>query len=202
MMRLCLLITARYNWRLEEVRVGHAELARLWAVNDRTVKREMKRLMELGVLVCIRPGVRGRVGAYRLDHDRIATLSRPEWEAVGPDFEDRMQAVAGPGTVVRVDFQAAREASVPPPPLGDGTWGAVRRRLKTLHPGPYESWFSKLVVEQMGSDTLILRAPNSFVSRYIETHFADHLSQAVMAEMPTDTGRPRAITILSAPTRP
>ena len=45
LMRLTALITARYNWRLEEVSVGQDELARLWAVNLRTVKREMKRLM-------------------------------------------------------------------------------------------------------------------------------------------------------------
>jgi hypothetical protein len=55
--RLMVLITARYNWRVEEVSIGHIEMARLWAVNDRTVKREMKRLLQMGVLICIRPGV-------------------------------------------------------------------------------------------------------------------------------------------------
>ena len=36
LMRLNALITARYNWRLEEVSVGQVELARLWSVNERT----------------------------------------------------------------------------------------------------------------------------------------------------------------------
>ena len=62
LMRLNALITARYNWRLEEVSVGQVELARLWSINERTVKREMKRLIGMGILSCIRPGVRGRVG--------------------------------------------------------------------------------------------------------------------------------------------
>jgi len=83
-LRLTALITARYNWRLDEVCVGHEALAQMWAVNTRTVKREMKRLMDWGVLLCIRPGVRGRVGAYRLNYARIYELSRPVWAQVGP----------------------------------------------------------------------------------------------------------------------
>ena len=197
--RLSLLITARYNWRLEEVRIGHADLARLWGVNDRTVKREMKRLMEMGVLACIRPGVKGRVGAYRLNHPRIHALSHPHWQAVGPDYEDRMAEISGARTVVKVDFHAPRPVDNVVPL---GTWGAVRRRLKAVHPGLFDSWFAKLVQEGADDETLTLRAPNSFVSRYIETHFADQLAEAVHAEMPTSDGRPRAITLLSAPPRP
>lgn len=196
LMRLCALITARYNWRIEEVSVGHAELARLWAVNDRTVKREMKRLMQMGVLTCIRPGVRGRVGAYRLNYRRIYEMSRPHWIMVGPDFEDRMIEVSGERTVVRVDFQQPKPA-VPHlvSDTGQGTWGAVRRRLQSEHPALFESWFAKLVQADLGPDTLTLRAPNGFVSRYIETHFAQMLANAVAAEMPTPDGRPRRITL-------
>ncbi|WP_432816563.1 hypothetical protein [Sulfitobacter sp. JB4-11] len=137
LMRLCALITARYNWRIEEVSVGHAELARLWAVNDRTVKREMKRLMQMGVLTCIRPGVRGRVGAYRLNYRRIYEMSRPHWIMVGPDFEDRMIEVSGERTVVRVDFQQPKPA-VPHlvSDTGQGTWGAVRRMVAIGTPRP------------------------------------------------------------------
>ena len=128
LMRLSALITARYNWRIEEVSIGHAELARLWGVNDRTVKREMKRLMAMGVLLCIRPGVRGRVGAYRLNYARIYALSRPLWACVGSDFEGRMIEVSGERTVVTVNFQPSE---TPKPRLvsdqNTGTWGAVRR---------------------------------------------------------------------------
>lgn len=197
--RLCVLITARYNWRVEEVRIGHTELARLWAVNERTVKREMKRLMQMGVLTCVRPGVRGRVGAYRLNYSVIYAMSRPVWEAVGADFEDRMQEVSGGKTVVKVDFQTAPQK--PPAHISNGTWAAAQRRLKATHPGIFDNWFAKLVQERVNERTVTLRAPNSFVSRYIETHFADHLAEAVNAEMPCTDGRPRAITILSAPTQ-
>jgi len=197
LMRLTALITARYNWRVEEVSIGHAELARLWAVNDRTVKREMKRLLEMGVLTCVRPGVRGRVGAYRLNYRRIYEMSQPVWAAVGPDFEDRMMEMSGARTVVQVNFQTP----VPKPALVTetpaGTWGAVRRRLKAEHPAIFESWFAKLVQEACGDHTLTLRAPNGFVSRYIETHFATKLAMAVDAEMPTPDGAPRHISLIS-----
>ncbi len=60
MMRLIALITARYNWRANELTVGQRDIARMWAVNERTVKREMKRLTDAQILVCKRSGVRGR----------------------------------------------------------------------------------------------------------------------------------------------
>lgn len=195
LMRLCLLITARYNWRVEEVSIGHAELASLWAVNDRTVKREMKRLMTMGVLTCVRPGVRGRVGAYRLNYRRIYEMSRPNWQAVGPDYDDRMRHMAGDKTVVQVDFQKAPPASHIQRDV-DGTWSAVRRRLQAEHSALFENWFGKLVQERASDHALILRAPNSFVSRYIETHFGDVLTDAVDAEMPTPDGLPRKITLI------
>lgn len=198
LMRLAALITARYNWRIEEVSVGHAELARLWGVNERTVKREMKRLLGMGVVTCIRPGVRGRVGAYRLNYARIYELSRPLWPSVGSDFEDRMIEVSGERTVVAVNFQPAE---APKPRLvaerGTGTWGAVRRRLQAEHPALFESWFAKLVQERAGDHELTLRAPNGFVSRYIETHFGQMLALVIDAEMPTPDGLPRKVMIIS-----
>jgi hypothetical protein len=200
LMRLCLLVTARYNWRLEEVSVGHDELARLWAVNARTVKREMKRLMNMGMVQCVRPGVRGRVGAYRLNYRRIYEMSRPGWCAVGPDYEDRMSEVAGEKTVVRVDFQTAVAGPALKPVAGEsGTWGAVRRRLQADHPTLFENWFAKLVQQPGAPENLTLRAPTSFVSRYIETHLAELLAQAVSLEMPTGDGRPRRIVLVNSP---
>ncbi|QUJ78250.1 hypothetical protein KDD17_16885 [Sulfitobacter albidus] len=192
-MRLCSAITARYNWRIEELSIGHTELAQLWAVNPRTVKREMRRLQDMGILVCIRAGVRGRVGAYRLNHARIAEFTRPCWQAIGADFEDRMSSLAGERTVVRVDFSPAPD---PKPMDPGGTWGAVRRRLQAEHGGIFDSWFAKLVQDPLQGDTLVLRAPNSFVCRYIETHFSALLSAAVTAEMPTADGRARPIKLV------
>jgi len=49
MARLIAVITARYNWRLDELSMGQREMAMLWGVGDRTVKREVKRWLEEGL---------------------------------------------------------------------------------------------------------------------------------------------------------
>ena len=64
-LRLISLITARYNWQRNELSIGQAEMARLWGVNERTAKREVKRLLAMGLLDVKRAGVRGRVASYR-----------------------------------------------------------------------------------------------------------------------------------------
>jgi hypothetical protein len=159
----------------------------------------MKRLIGMGILSCIRPGVRGRVGPYRLNYRRIYEFSRPCWIAVGPDSEDRMMEMSGEQTVVSVDFQSKqpiRPTLVPnSEPQAAGTWGAVRRRLKAEDTALYESWFAKLAEDRKCDRALILRAPNGFVASYIETHFAKKLALAVDAEMPTPDGLPRRITL-------
>lgn len=196
MMRLGVIITARYNWRLDEITIGQVELARLWGVNERTVKREMKRLLNAGILTCLRPGVRGRVGAYRLNYSRLYEFSRKVWALVGPDFEERMVELSGERNVVQVNFQP-KLASENEIAAKLGTWGAVRRRLQSVDPAAFESWFAKLVQEQLTDDSLTLRAPNSFVARYIEVHFAKRLADAVAQEMPTQHATPRRIIIIT-----
>lgn len=196
MMRLSAIITARYNWRLDEITIGQPELARVWGVNERTVKREMKRIVSSGILTCLRPGVRGRVGAYRLNYRRIYEVSRSVWALIGSDFEVRMVELSGERNVVQVNFQPKLAAEIEVPEKA-GTWGAVRRHLKTIDPAAYESWFAKLVQENLDEQSLTLRAPNSFVARYIEVHFAKRLSEAVEQCMPTTDASPRRIVLMT-----
>ena len=95
MTRLIALVTARYDWRLDEVSIGQAELARMWSVDVRTVKREVQRLAAHGLLTIKRAGCRGRVATYQLGHSRIEELTRDAWPLVGPDFEARMAEQRG-----------------------------------------------------------------------------------------------------------
>lgn len=175
MLRLVALVTARYNWRLDEVSVGQRDMARLWAVNERTVKREIKRLTENGILVCKRQGVKGRVGAYRLNHSRIAELSNSTWADVGPDFEYRMNDRYQPDqTVVPL-----RVVSQPKKIEGKGPWVDAMAEFAKDHPDVWNSWFSKL--EYLGCDAgiLHLKAPTAFLKRYVETHLSGQLVDAV-----------------------
>ncbi|MEM8776557.1 MAG: hypothetical protein AAGF53_16095, partial [Pseudomonadota bacterium] len=76
MLRLIALVTARYNWRSDELSIGQRDIARMWSVNERTVKREIKRLLGYDILIRKRAGVRGRVATYRLNYSKVAEISK------------------------------------------------------------------------------------------------------------------------------
>lgn len=187
MMRLTALITARYNWRTREFTVGQRDIARMWAVNERTVKREIKRLTDTQILICTRKGVRGRVAAYRLNLPEIYRRSMPHWAAVGPDFEERMSERYKPdASVVRINFRnpnpetnnrTATKDHTPP------SWRHVLKRLRESHPDLVENWFSRLTLKKVDNDVLWLEAPNKFMAKHIETHFAGILIYSASREL-------------------
>lgn len=184
MMRLCALITARYNWKLDHFCVGQPEMARMWHVTERTVKREIKRWVDDRLLICVRKGVRGRVGAYRLNLLRVYEVSRDVWTAVGTDYAERMDGMlpTSGSSVVKVDFTKAVQDDTPT--VNDGTsWYAVSERLKTLYPEKHRNWFAPLrfVSDKDGRYTLAARS--EFVVRYLETHFGAVMAEAIETEV-------------------
>ncbi|TBN50387.1 hypothetical protein EYF88_09045 [Paracoccus sediminis] len=54
--RLTALITTRYNGRNDDLAIGQRDIARLWCVDERTVKRDMARLRSLGWATVKRQG--------------------------------------------------------------------------------------------------------------------------------------------------
>lgn len=196
-LRLVALVTARYNWQRDEVSIGHKDLARLWGVTERTVKREIKRLIDLDLLTIQRPGVRGRVASYRLVADTVANLSAPLWDQVGPDFAgrftERQNATVrqeGP-QVLRVDFQRRSQGGgATPSQAEDGPqqaqdsgagdpWSRLQAQLRTAAPKIYSAWFSGLTLTDVTEDRVTLGVQSAFVQRYVETHFNEILSAAV-----------------------
>ncbi len=177
MLRLVALVTARYNWRNDELTVGQREMARLWSVDERTVKREIKRLTKTEILLQLRPGVRGRVAAYRLNYSEVFKLSAPHWGNVGPDFSARMevQTPVPENTgekVVRVDFGARAAEAVPETPAvaETGPWSRTLARLSQTDPGLHRSWFSGLSFDSYEQGLLLLKAPSAFAAQYVLTH--------------------------------
>ena len=135
--RLLLLITARYNWRLDEFCVGQRDLARMWNVTERTVKREIKFWTEKRMVICKRQGVRGRVGAYRLNYPEIYRMSEPYWDHVGPDFSERMVQTnpVKETKVVAVDFRTEATANNQTddiPATENHSWRAACKRIGGL----------------------------------------------------------------------
>ncbi|WP_111401351.1 DnaA N-terminal domain-containing protein [Meridianimarinicoccus zhengii] len=184
-LRLIALITARYNWQRNELSIGQAEMARIWGVDPRTAKREVKRLVASGLLEIVRAGVRGRVASYRLNLAVLEERSRPVWECVGPDFADRAGRLlaqrAGreaPGNVLRVDFAGPRA----PEAAGQGVdprWQAVLERLAAESPEDFANWYQRLSLAGCEGGAVCLHAPNAFVTSYVATHLAAPLEAAV-----------------------
>lgn len=187
MARLTTLITARYNWRSDELSMGQREMAVLWGVGDRTVKREVKRWLDTGLLTCRRSGVRGRVAAYRLNLHRVSELTQPYWHLVGTDFCERMQRLTpGGDRVIRLDAVRTTLTSG-----GETTgWECVRNQLADLFPTQFEAWLAPLVARDDGT-RLVLEAKSAFAAEYVKTHFGRDIIDAVAAEWP----EPREIVL-------
>ena len=174
-LRLITLITARYNWRLGELSVGRREIARLWAVDERTVKREIGALKRLGFLSVKRAGARGRVTTYAVEIDAIMATSEPGWDRVGPDFADRMKAMtSGPDPKV-IPFPQTEDRS---------EWSRARALLRQADPARFAAWFAPLSREGVRGTDLFLRAPSTFHANYVATHLIGEIVRAVNAADP------------------
>ena len=172
-LRLVALLTARYDWTADRITVGHEEAARLWGTSTRTAKREMARLMASGLLLRIERGVRGRVGAYRLDPAAIRARTADAWPRAGAEFARRMEAELMPAPEV-VGTGRGR-AAVPE----DGTvWPSLYRALAESQPERAAAWFSRLREAEFDGSRLVLRADTPFVARYVSTHLLGDLRTA------------------------
>lgn len=173
-LRLMTLITARYNWGRDELAVGQREIARLWSVDERTVKREMALLRGKGWLVVKRQGARGRVTEYGLDIDRMLKETAAQWSAVGSDFELRMGQDSTPKVV-----PLPVKGEVRAPDVSSGTeWALAQALLHNEDAGLYASWISGLERAERAGGRLTLRAPSRFHGAYVQTHMERRLLQA------------------------
>lgn len=176
MTRLIALVTARYNWQRDEVTISQDDLARMWSVDKRTVKRELKRLREHGILLLKRAGVRGRVSAYALDHSRIAQLTEEVWPLVGPDFQGRMAEEQGRTDTTVIPFPREVHA--------DTEWGQACRVLADADTARYRAWFAPLVRAERSAEQLALIAPSGFHADYVTRHLLGDIARAVNAVDP------------------
>lgn len=162
-LRLMTLITARYNWQRNELSTGRSEIARLWQVDERTVKREISRLKQSGWLIIKQPPARGRVTVYGLDWDRILSETRPAWDNIGPDFAARLGAEAPPPEERKV-------VAFPAAPSGDSEWQRAQVILQREDPAFFASWLANVTRVGAGQGILELAAPTPFHAQYLNTH--------------------------------
>lgn len=181
-LRMMTLVTTRYNWQQDELSIGQEEIARLWSVDERTVKREMAKLRAAGWIVVKRPGARGRVSVYGIDLMRVMEDTRAVWPRIGADF------------VARVSPASAAEAPVsnvvplwapPVPQPKDTLWSGVQQRLFRDDPATYAAWFHALTEAGVGEGCLTLAAPSRFHASYVETHLKHRLTAALRETEPS-----------------
>lgn len=177
-LRLMTLITARYNWGRNELAMGQREIARLWSVDERTVKREMAKLRALGWLVVTRQGARGHVTEYRIDKERLLAATQDNWASVGPDFDMRMQGQPESERIVPMPSRG----DVVAPDISDGLeWSLAQALLHAEDPNTYGSWLRALSRVERAGGRLTLKAPTRFHGVYVQTHFLSRIVTACQA---------------------
>ncbi|MBK4217475.1 hypothetical protein JJJ17_16215 [Paracoccus caeni] len=172
-LRLMALITTRYNWQRNELVMGQREIARLWCVDERTVKRDMARLKGLGWITVKKQGARGRVSVLGIDLERIMLDTRPAWPNIGEDYVARVGGVEEVADRTVVPFRR------PDPLPAEGLWGRARAMLSGEDGALYDAWFSGLVDGGVEAGCLTLLAPSRFHATYIRTHLMARLQVAV-----------------------
>ena len=188
-LRLMTLITARYNWARDELAVGQREIARLWSVDERTVKREMALLRARGWLVVKRQGARGRVTQHGLDMERMLKDTASHWSAVGSDFELRMGQGDEEAKVVPMPVKGDVRA----PDVSDGSeWALTQAVLHGEDAGLYASWIAGLVRVDRAGGRLTLRAPSRFHGAYVQTHLERRILAACQ-EIDADVSEVRVV---------
>ena len=180
-MRLMSLITSRYNWQRDELSMGQAEIARLWSVDTRTVKREMAKFKALGWLTQKRNGARGRVSVYGMDLEKIIGDTRPAWPNIGPDFVERMSGA--PATLVANNIVPFRSGAGEA--FGDDLWGQVCARFSESEPATYATWIAPMVSAGAENGQLNLVAPTRFHATYVMSHLNERLSHLARAVDPS-----------------
>lgn len=178
-LRLISLITTRYNWQRNELTMGQKEIARLWCVDERTVKRDMARLRALAWITVKRQGARGRVSVLGLDLERILLDTRPAWKNIGEDYVSRMtDQPASPAVANVVPF---RRAEIEPT---EGCWARMRILLQAEDPSIFDAWLAPLTEAGQENDILHLTAPTRFHATYVRSHFMARLTVAANRSEP------------------
>ncbi|MGA9410748.1 MAG: DnaA N-terminal domain-containing protein [Roseobacter sp.] len=189
-LRLMTLITARYNWARDELAVGQREIAQLWSVDERTVKREMALLRARAWLVVRRQGARGRVTQYSLGIEQILRDTSGQWAAVGSDFELRMGSDEQTSTVVPLPVKG----QVAPPDISSGTeWALAQALLHAEDAATYATWIDALTRAERAGGRVTLRAPSRFHAAYVQTHLERRVL-AALREVDADVAELRVVT--------
>lgn len=180
-LRFMTVITARYNWQRDELSMGRTELARLWHVNERTVKRELAKLKTSNWLIVKRPSARGRVTVYGIDWAQILRDTEEAWPHVGPDFVLRAEELAGRPQGMA---EERKVVAFPTAPAGDSEWDRAIRHLSQEDSAFYASWLATVRRVGLVAGVLELEAPSAFHAQYLNGQAGARLLAAIRRVAP------------------
>jgi hypothetical protein len=167
-LRLICLITARYNWQSNELSVGQGEIAKLWSVDLRTVKREMAVLRSREWLVEKRGAARGRVTLYGLGIAKIFADTRPDWGRIGPDLVARLDAPMP--AEMQVPSNVVPFVPMPATQTDGSIWAQAQALLYAKEPTVFAAWIAALTLLSNESGRIVLKAPSVFHANYVSIH--------------------------------
>jgi hypothetical protein len=160
-LRLLLLLVERHHWAADRLAIGREEIARLWAADPRTVRRELAAMKAAGWLRVREAGVRGRVTVYGLGAAlRGEALREPAAPAGTPD---RLGA----------DGEGAA-----------GAWARAFRLIEAEDAAMARSWAALLEPREEPGGGLLLEAPGRFQARWIATHLSGRIGAALAEAAP------------------
>ncbi len=180
-LRLMSLITTRYNWQRDELSMGQKEIAKLWSVDERTVKRELAKLKSKGWIEVKRAGARGRVTLYSINLKNVLKETQEDWVKMGPDFVGRLTEITTPTAqnvqeTNIVPFAAAHQKR----PQEDGSvWASAAALMFDQDTTVFTAWLQQLQEAGRDDGCLLLVAPTRFHATYVETHLSDPIIRAV-----------------------
>jgi hypothetical protein len=169
-LRLTLVITARFNWRLGHFAVGQKQLAQMWGVTERTAKREIAHLRALGWIRVEKAAARGRVAQHSIEFPAVLRDTRPYWAAVGPDFAARMSGLPEDSVQTPDNIVPMRMKTVSVPAQDGTLWPKMAAHIEAAEPDLFAAWLCGLTELDFDGGTLVLGAPTRFIAGYVETH--------------------------------
>ena len=114
------------------------------------------------------------------EHEQNVILTQVQSIYSSPDIEiESVEYVVENGyKPTNVKSEVETKATVVMPKLQQGIWGDICRKLiETCGIHVYNNWFSKLTpVIDEDARTVELKAPNSFIGQWIETHYRDRIN--------------------------
>lgn len=196
--RLIALITSRYDWLRGEVSIGHSQLAELWSIDVRSVKRQVAYYADAGLMRKSRAGVRGRVTVYEIDILKLIETTRPTFAKIGPDLEERLDQFYGAAVQSETAQDSAEtktlgeinrdrvgatssDSALLRPANVDREDGRIRSALRcALSPSVFERWFKDVTIRKASSGAIEFLFPTKFTADYVERTFEKQLTTVVI----------------------